>query len=44
MARIYEEEPTFLGPPVITPMPVPVDQVDEGEMAEIQKNRRSMRS
>ena len=36
--RICEEEPTFFGPPVITPMPAPVDQVDdEGEMAEIQK-------
>jgi len=23
MARIYEEEPTFFGPPVITPMPAP---------------------
>ena len=26
--------------PVITPMPVPVDQVDEGEMAEIQKRQK----
>ena len=29
MVRIYEEEPTFFGPPVITLMPAPVDQVDE---------------
>ena len=27
MARIYEEEPTFFGPPVIPPMPAYVDQV-----------------
>ena len=40
MARIYEEEPTFFGPPVITPMPAPLDQVDEGEMAEIQKRQK----
>ena len=40
MARIYEGEPTFFGPPVITPMPAPVDQVDEGEMAEIQKRQK----
>jgi len=40
MARIYEEEPTFFGPPVITPMPAPVDQVDEGEMAEIQRRQK----
>jgi len=40
MARVYEEEPTFFGPPVITPMPAPVDQVDEGEMAEIQRRQK----
>ena len=40
MARIYEEEPTFFGPPVITPMPAPLDQVGEGEMAEIQKRQK----
>ena len=40
MARIYEEEPTFFGPAVITPMPAPVDQVNEGEMAEIQKRQK----
>ena len=40
MARIYEEEPTFFGPPVITPMPAPMDQVDEGEIAEIQKRQK----
>ena len=39
MARIYEEEPTLFGPPVITPMPAPVDQVDEGEVAEIQRKQ-----
>ena len=44
MARIYEEEPTFFRPPVITRMPAPVDQVDEGEMAEIQKDRIPIRS
>ena len=42
MSRIYEEQPTFFRPPVITPMPACVDQVDEGEMVEIQK--RSIRS
>ena len=40
MARIYEEEPTLFGPPVITPMPAPVDQVDEGEVAEIQRKQK----
>ena len=40
MARIYEEEPTFFGPPVITPMPALVDQVDEGEMAEFHKRQK----
>ena len=40
MARIYEGEPTFFGPPVFTPMPALVDQVDEGEMAEIQKRQK----
>ena len=33
MARIYKEEPTFFGPPAITPLPAP-DQVDETEMAD----------
>ena len=40
MARIYEEKPTFFGLPVITPMPAPVDQVNEGEIAEIQKRQK----
>jgi len=43
MARIYEEEPTFFGPPVITPMPAPVDQVDEGEWLKFREDRRSIR-
>jgi len=28
------------GSPVITPMPAPEDQVNEGEMAEIQKRQK----
>ncbi|KAJ7386716.1 hypothetical protein OS493_006728 [Desmophyllum pertusum] len=40
MARIYEEEPTFFGPPVITPLPAP-DQVDENEMADIQRRQKN---
>ena len=44
MARIYEEEPTFFGPPVITPMTTPVDQVDEKEMLKFREDRRLIRS
>ena len=33
MPRIYEEEPTFFGPPAITPLPA-ADQVDRTEMAD----------
>ena len=40
MARIYEEEPTFFGPPAITPLPAP-DQVDETEMADIQRRQKN---
>ena len=35
MARIYEDQPTFFGAPVITPLPAPSDQIDQEEMAEI---------
>ena len=40
MARIYEDEPTFFGPPVITPLPAPSDQIDQEEMAEIQQRQK----
>jgi len=40
MACIYEEEQTLFGLPVITPMPAPVDKVDEEDMAKIQRRQK----
>ena len=40
VACIYEEDLTFFGPPVITPMTTPVDQVDEKGDAEIQRRQK----
>ena len=39
MARIYEDEPTFFGPPSVIQSPA-ADQVNEGELAEIQKRQK----
>ena len=39
MARIYEE-PTFFGPPCITPLPS-ADEVSEQEMAELQRRQKT---
>ena len=40
MAQIYEGEPTFFGPPTITPLPAP-DQVDKQEMADTQRRQKN---
>ena len=40
MARIYEDEPTFFEPAVITPLPAPSDQIDLEKMAEIQQRQK----
>ena len=44
VACIYEEDLTFFGPPVITPMTTPVYQVDEKEMLKFREDRRLIRS
>ena len=40
IAWIYEDEPTFFGPSVITPSPAPSDQIDHEKMAEIQQRQK----
>lgn len=40
MIRIYEDEPTFFGPSVITPLPAPSDQIAQEKIAEIQQRQK----
>ena len=39
IAWIYKDEPTFVGPSVITPSPAPSDQIDQEKMAAIQQRQ-----